>query len=206
VVFSERPHQQGFPSVFDASRYWDPVFAAVEALGLVLCCHVGSSSHVDVPGDADYLTHNAALWLNAPHALAEYVFSGTFDRFPALKLALSEASIGWLPYGLQVMDHYYEGQRAYTGSTLQRQPSEYLGTNVFGCFIDDGVGAAAIEQLGVDAVMVEVDYPHADSIWPRVREVVDQQLAHLSPADQRKVRRDNAARLFRFEPSGVGHR
>lgn len=206
VIFSERPHHQGFPSLFDADRYWDPFFAAVEERDLVLCCHIGSSSRVDMPADADYLTHNCEIWLNAPYSMVEYVFSGTFDRFPGLKVAYSEASIGWMPYMLQTMDHYYVKQGPWTKTSLQRMPSAYFGVNIFGCFIDDELGSGFIERLGVDAVMVEVDYPHADTIWPDVRKTIDRQLAHLSAADQHKVRRANAERIFRFTPTALGQR
>lgn len=204
VVFSERPHQQGFPSLFDADRYWDPVLAAVEETQVALCCHIGSSSKIDMPDDADYLTHNSEIWLNAPYSMAEYVFSGTFDRFPGLAVVYSEASIGWMPYMLQTMDHFFDAQQAWTRSELKDRPSEYFGRNMFGCFINDELGAGFIERLGVDAIMAEVDYPHADTIWPNVQSVIDKHLSGLSAEDQYKVRRSNAERVFRFTPSGLG--
>ena len=43
IAFSERPHQQGFPSLFDKNRYWDPFFHAAVDTGLTVCCHIGSS-------------------------------------------------------------------------------------------------------------------------------------------------------------------
>lgn len=206
IVFSERPHSQGFPSLFDAQRYWDPVFATAEEMGLVLSCHIGSSSQVDSPVDADYYTHMSEVWINACYALTEYIFSGTFDRFPDLKVAFSEASIGWIPYQLQTMDRYFDDRNTTAPTSLAKRPSEYFGTNVFGCFIDDPVGARFIEHLGVDNIMCEVDYPHADSLWPDVRVGLDRQLAHLSAEDQHKLRVDNARRIYGFEPSGIGQR
>jgi predicted TIM-barrel fold metal-dependent hydrolase len=205
VVFSERPHHQGFPSLFDRERYWDPLFAAAQEMALVLCCHIGSSSRVDMPDDADYLTHNCEIWLNAPYSMTEYIMSGTFDRFPELKVAYSEASIGWMPYMFQVMDHYYVEQGPWTKTEVKLTPSQYFGRNIFGCFINDACGSRSIERLGVDSVMVEVDYPHADTIWPTVRKVIDDQIRHLSQEDQFKVRRGNAERIFDFTPSALGH-
>jgi predicted TIM-barrel fold metal-dependent hydrolase len=206
VVFSERPHTQGFPSLFDKDRYWDPFFAAAQEMDLVLSCHIGSSSKVDMPDDANYLTHNSEIWLNAPYSMAEYTLSGTFDRFPGLKVAYSEASIGWMPFMLQTMDRYYRDQGAWTKIHFDRKPSDYFGTNIFGCFIRDPFGARFIEELGIDAIMVEVDYPHADTIWPSVRESIDSQLAHLTPQDQYKLRQGNAERVYGFKPSGLGQR
>lgn len=208
VVFSERPHTQGFPSLFDKDRYWDPFFAAAAEMEIVLSCHIGSSSKVDMPDDANYLTHNSEIWLNAPYSMAEYTLSGTFDRFPNLKVAYSEASIGWMPYMLQTMDHYYrdQGAEGWTKISFSRKPSEYFGRNMFGCIISDPFGARFIEELGVDAIMVEVDYPHADTIWPNVRQAIDAQLEHLSPENQYKLRQGNAERIYRFTSSGLGNR
>ncbi len=208
VIFSERPHKQGWPSLFDKNRYWDPFFAAASEMNVVLSCHIGSSSMVDMPDDANYLTHNSEIWLNAPYSMAEYTLSGTFDRFPNLKVAYSEASIGWMPYMLQTMDRYYRDQGAdgWTKIFYERMPSEYFGRNIFGCIISDPFGTRFIEELGVDAIMMEVDYPHADSIWPNVREKIDKQLVGLSPEDQYKLRRGNAQRIYGFAPSGIGQR
>ena len=205
IAFNERPHVQGWPSLFDADHYWDPFFAAAQDTDLVLCCHIGSSSQTDVPVDAHMLSRFSGTWVNAIHSFHEFTFSETFERFPQIRVAYSEASIGWMPFVLQLMDSYWVRHGGWTQSRSQR-PTEYFGRNIFGCFIDDPVGASMIEDLGVDAVMVEVDYPHTDTIWPNVRKVVDSELQHLSSEDQYKVRRGNAERVFRFTPSAIGER
>lgn len=208
IVFSERPHQQGFPSLFDPSRHWDPIFAAAQEMELVIACHIGSSSKIGAPDDADYMCHMSEVWLNAPYSLTEYIFSGTFERFPQLKVVFSEASIGWMPYQFQVMDRYWmdRASSSWQETPVKVKPSDHLGRNVFGCFIDDEVGAQWIERMGVDAFMCEVDYPHADSFWPNVQDELEEQLAGLSKEDQRKLLVTNAERVFRFTPSGLGLR
>ena len=42
VTFSENPEALNMPSIHSGS--WDPLFAACDEAGTVLCCHVGSSS------------------------------------------------------------------------------------------------------------------------------------------------------------------
>lgn len=49
IVFYERPHVQGWPSLFDPNRFWDPLFRTAEELGIVLSCHIGSSSTTRTP-------------------------------------------------------------------------------------------------------------------------------------------------------------
>jgi hypothetical protein len=76
------------------------------------------------------------------------------------------------------------------------RPSELFRDHVFGCFIDDRHGAASIGELGVENVMVECDYPHGDSSWPRARDLILEQVAHLDPDEQEKVLAGNARRVF----------
>ena len=49
--------------------------------------------------------------------------------------------------------------------------------------------------------MCETDYPHSDSTWPDSIEVVQKQIAHLTPEQQYKILRGNAERLYRFTPA-----
>jgi hypothetical protein len=58
--------------------------------------------------------------------------------------------------------------------------------------------------MGADHIMVESDYPHADSTWPHTAERVAANFGHLPAEVVRKVTVDNAAGLFGVEvPAGV---
>ena len=207
IAFSERPHQQGFPSVFDKDRYWDPFFNAAVENDLTLMCHIGSSSKIDSPVDANRVHQMAVCWMNAPYSMTEYILSQTFDRIPDLRVVYAEASIGWIPFVLQTMDRYYVRHSEWTSYGLKSSPTSYFGKHVFGAFIEDPVGASMIgNELPVEAVMAEVDYPHTDSIFPNVKKVMEEQVGHLSAEDQYKVLRGNAERVFRFNASGIGQR
>ena len=62
-------------------------------------------------------------------------------------------------------------------------------------------GADSLEcllgRIGLDHVMIESDYPHADSTWPDTQEVVHAVFGHLDPDQRRLVAAGNAATLFR---------
>jgi hypothetical protein len=82
-----------------------------------------------------------------------------------------------------------------------------LRRNFWFCAIEDPAGFITRDRIGVDKIMVESDYPHADGTWPDTQDSVDQQLQEggLSPEEQEKVTYLNAARLFRHPlPSEVG--
>ena len=53
-----------------------------------------------------------------------------------------------------------------------------------------------LDRIGVDHVMVESDYPHADSTWPDTQAVLARWFGGLPEATLRLVAGGNAAALF----------
>ena len=52
------------------------------------------------------------------------------------------------------------------------------------------------ERIGVDHILLEVDYPHADSTWPDTQAFLADRLADLSVDEARRVTHLNAAELL----------
>jgi predicted TIM-barrel fold metal-dependent hydrolase len=226
LTFSENPYFLGLPTVFDPNRYWDPVFKAAEEAEVVVCMHVGSSSNVpEITPDTPFIVNMAwMIGMRTSAALLSWLFSGIFQRMPKLNIALSEGGIGWIPWFVQRAQQVVDKQHAWISDTRRKlghtpdahKPGEGLefelhldGLNlqqllrqhVYGCFIDDPVGVVGIDYLGVDNVMAETDYPHSDSSWPDSIQLMRNQLEHLDPADQLKILRTNAERVFHFTPA-----
>jgi predicted TIM-barrel fold metal-dependent hydrolase len=76
--------------------------------------------------------------------------------------------------------------------------------NFWFCSIDDPTTLQVRDRIGVDHIMVESDYPHADSSWPDTQALLAERLADLPAADVAKLTHENAARLFRhpLPPAG----
>ena len=220
VAFSENPAALGLPSVHDRGRYWDPVFAACAEAGMPVCTHIGSSSRLPYTSDdAPPLVVATLPSFLAASSLADWLYSGLFVRYPRLKLCLSEGGIGWIPAIVERADYVFEryAPRLKTGTgfgltgmgsvdagefndgSVDVRPSELFRDHVYGCFIDDRHGAASIEEIGVDNVMVECDYPHGDSSWPHTGQLIRDQIAHLSTEDRDKVLAGNARRVFELD-------
>jgi predicted TIM-barrel fold metal-dependent hydrolase len=200
IAFTENPYRQGFPSIHDENRYWDPVFGAAQEAGMPLCMHFGSSSWVidNTSPDAPRLVHYALTPLNSMSALADWLLSGAFERFPKLQVVFSESYIGWIPFILEHADLGWERHFAWTydRKQLSRRPSEYFESNVSACLVYENQGAQRIQEIGVDRVLAEADYPHSDCQWPNTRALLEEYLSHLSEGDRTKVLRTNAERLF----------
>jgi len=203
ITFSENPSVLGYPSLHDT--YWDPVWAACSDTGTIPCMHIGSSSQLvitspDAPADVMITLQP----MNLVQCATDLVWSGIFLRFPDLKIALSEGGIGWIPYFLERIDRTYDRHRAWTGQDLKGHvPSELFKEHVITCFIDDPVGVRNREQIGIDMITWECDYPHSDAAWPDAPEGLEVELAGLSDADVNAITHENAIRLFDYDPFAI---
>ncbi len=199
VSLPEFPAQLGYPSIF--TDHWDPLLAACEETDTVVCLHTGASAWAPLPSpDPPFELLPTVFPVNALLAAGEWVWSGVALRFPDLKVAFSEGGIGWVPMLMDrldyVLDHSATGTAgAAWGADLR--PSEVLGRNFWFCTIDDPSVTPLIGRIGPDHVMVESDYPHADSTWPDTQAVVHSTFGHLPDGQRRKITAGNAARLFR---------
>jgi predicted TIM-barrel fold metal-dependent hydrolase len=176
IAFSENPHPLGLPSVHDKDRFWDPLFTACQETETVVCMHIGSSSRMPATSpDAPFIVSSTLTFSNAMGSMLDYIFSGTLERFPTLKLAYSEGQVGWMPYVLERADKLWaERSDNSFGTSLPKRPSEYLPGRVYGCIFDDEVGLKNRDAIGMDQICFETDYPHADSTFPRSKEVAEE--------------------------------
>jgi predicted TIM-barrel fold metal-dependent hydrolase len=198
VTLPERPHRIGLPSLF--SGYWDPIVAACQETDTVLSLHVGSSGMPDMPEDSPMVALGATLFGQMSlSACAEWIWSGLPARFPDIKIAMSEGGIGWVAMLLDRLDNIVERSgygRDYDPSGLL--PAEVLQRNFWFCTIDDPSTIGTRHRIGIDHVMVEVDYPHGDSTWPDTQSVIQRCWGDLPVDELRKLTHDNAARLYRW--------
>ncbi|MCL5444894.1 MAG: amidohydrolase, partial [Actinobacteria bacterium] len=138
--------------------------------------------------------------VNALVAAAEWLWSGVPIRFPRLSVALSEGGIGWVPMLMDRVDyvvaHSASGNESVSWPS-DLKPSEVLRRNFWFCTIDDPSVIRLRDVIGVDHIMAECDYPHADSTWPDTQDVIASSLRDLPEAELRAVAGGNAARLFR---------
>lgn len=196
LSFPEAPHMSGFPSVH--TRYWDPIFAACEETGNVLCLHVGSGGGiVQTSPDAPFGANGVLFGTAAMMTAIDWVYSQVAYRFPNIKIALSEGGIGWVPGLLDRLDHCDKFGETWWSADVR--PTELLLRNFWFCMLDDPRTMPIIDSIGVDRVMFEVDYPHADSCWPNSQAMLDKLIKDLPAHAQQQISWKNAADLFGLE-------
>ncbi|HUJ64367.1 MAG TPA: amidohydrolase family protein [Acidimicrobiales bacterium] len=195
VTLPERPHIVGLPSLWDRD-HWDPIIEACDETETVICLHVGSSGMLKHPDGAPGLQLGSTLFGQLSlHASAEWLWSGHPVRHPTLKIAMSEGGVGWVAMLLDRLDNIID--RSGYGLGWDERPADVLLRNFWFCTIDDPSTIDTRYRIGVENIMVEVDYPHGDSTWPDTQEVIRQAWGHIPTTELRAMCSENAARLFR---------
>jgi predicted TIM-barrel fold metal-dependent hydrolase len=197
LTFPENPTPIGLPSF--STRFWDPVWEAVTETDTVVCMHIGTSGVVPMPSDDSPFIIGIALAPTAAWSTCVDLIMGEIPRrYPTIKFALSEGGIGWVPFALERADRSWERHRYWSGMDDGLSPSDIFRRNVSVCFIGESMGVEARHHIGVDRIMWECDYPHADTPWPDSQKEVDQSLQGVPADEVALITHGNAEKLFRW--------
>jgi predicted TIM-barrel fold metal-dependent hydrolase len=199
VSFPEMPPGLGLPSIY--TTYWDPLFVACQETDSVINMHVGSSStHVMSAPDApiDLMLHY--LFVNSELAFSDWLYSGVLQDFPGLRIVLSEGQVGWMPFVLQRLDNTWRKTRMndYGGRRATELPSSVVPGRVYGSIFDDLQGLIDRTAMGTAQILVETDFPHADSTYPHSEKVISEMVATagLDARETELVTRKNAITAY----------
>ena len=194
-----RPMQQRY----DHPMY-ETLWAAAQDLGMPLSLHVGTYRWQ--PGtEPNQSAQDIVAFTNrdcdARNAIAAMIYAGVFERFPKLRVGVVEFEVAWAPYFLARLDNVYT-ERA-VGRKLVRfkdgmLPSDFFRCNVFISFQEDDLGIQLRSVIGVENLMWGSDYPHAESTFPRSRQIVEHLLKDVPEKEQAMIAGENAARLYHF--------
>lgn len=196
VSFSEQPAAQRLPSPH--SGHWDPFLAACEETGTVLCLHTGSSQWVPLNSrDAPHEMMTTMFPLAAAVSAADWLWSGVTLRFPNLRIVMSEGGIGWVPLLVDRLDYIaHHSARGYSNWKGDLSPADELRRSFWFCMLDDPSTLELRHVIGVEHIMLEMDYPHSDSTWPDTQQLVTDRLGRLPARERDAITHANAADLF----------
>ncbi|WP_165186582.1 amidohydrolase family protein [Caulobacter soli] len=201
ISINENPTVIGLPSIHNA--YWKPFFKTVNHLDMTICLHIGGGNpaphaSMETPIEAWISTMPMTIAVGA----ADWLQLDALQEYPSLRIALSEGSIGWVPYFMERADFSNARHKAWTNSRFPgtMKPSDTFKRHFLNCFIDDAFGLQNIQHIGEDNIAYECDYPHSDTLWPEVPEYLWPTVKHLTREQIDKVTHKNAMRWFRFDP------
>jgi predicted TIM-barrel fold metal-dependent hydrolase len=202
IAFSENPTVLGLPSVH--TDHWDPLWSAVEATGLPVCMHIGSSSRLMTTSpDAPPTVLVSLNGVNSMMAAVDWLMSGILERYEGIKVMLSEGGAGWIPYMLERMDKAFHDKRIRPNQSIGQTskggamlPSELFKRQMYVCLVDERFALRSLGDIPVDNLLFEGDYPHGDGLWPDNRKYLQKALADVSDGDAGKIAYSNLAELL----------
>ena len=202
LTFTENPATLGYPSFH--SDHWDPLWQALVDTDTVLSIHLGSSGQLVVTApDAPVDVMITLQPMNICTAAADLLWSRVVKQYPSIKIALSEGGTGWIPYFLDRLDRTYDMHHLWTGQDFgDKTPSDVFREHFLTCFIADPVGLRLREEIGLDNIAWECDYPHSDSSWPWAPEELAAVATRydVPKADLDKITYQNAMRWYSYDP------
>ena len=195
VTFPERPHAIGLPSLW-VREHWDPIIEAVIETETVVSLHVGSSGlEIGPPGGAPLQIGATLFGQQSLTSCAEWLWSQYPLKHPSLKIAMSEGGIGWVAMLIDRLENMVD--RSGYGRGWDMRPADVLRRNFWFCTLDDPSTIDTRHAIGVENIMVEVDYPHGDGTWPDTQRVIEQYWGHIPAEELRAMCCLNAAALYR---------
>ena len=209
IVLPDRPERlsQGYIGTDGkVSPFWEEIFQTCNDTGIPLNFHLNAS-----------LDANSAIWDNLGfdqrlpiHALLHHVgcaatmsnfmVSGILDRYPKLKIGLIESGAGWVPFWLEAMEHQLDEFRTAENRGLKLRPKEYFKRHFWVSFwFETYAPTKMLDEIGVDRLMFETDFPHPTSLYPGVQEKLVNVLGGYDHATRRRVLEQNAVELYNLK-------
>lgn len=184
---------------YDQPAY-EPLWEAAESLGVPLLMHVGANQAVLGREPMIDLVRHATKDLHVQASLASMALSGVFRRHPKLRVGAIEFGASWMAYLMQQVD------RVYTRGPAERRqlpagelPSDHLRRGVFLSFQADRAAIGWRGVIGLENLLWGNDYPHAESTFPRSREILGEDLAGVPREEAKRITRDNTCATFGFQ-------
>jgi predicted TIM-barrel fold metal-dependent hydrolase len=136
------------------------------------------------------------------------LLGGVFERFPRLKMVMTETGLAWVPPLLESLDRmiiqirdtgatgeirYTDGNKRTMTATEAFQQNFWMGVSQPG-----PADVAARHVLAEGRMMWGSDYPHDEGTYPFTREHLRQVFEGVEPEEMGRILGGNAANLYDF--------
>jgi len=186
---------------------WDPVYAALEANGILLSFHIGTEPHDASTSHGAYYRGPGGALLNyvettygGQRATTKLIAAGVFDRFPDLRIIVSEGGATWGPFIADRLDEGYRQHGSAVRPLLRKMPSEYLYSNVYASFQHDRSAVAAVTAMGWRNVLWGSDYPHIEGTYGHTQKTLHELFDDVDEATRRRITVGAFEELFPHVP------
>jgi predicted TIM-barrel fold metal-dependent hydrolase len=218
VVMPGQPQKGGLPDPADES--WDPLYEALSDLDLPINIHIGANVVSDIYDEMSKPQGPSVRWqrpmMTDPRAgtggsqlfgdneifIINFVMSDLALKFPNLRWVSVESGIGWIPHCLESIDFLYrEKFDGYPDSPEPLVPDAFdmFRRALYACFwFERSAPEHLLEDIGVDNVLWETDFPHSTALHPNPVERAAENLKDVPREHITKIMQDNAAKLYKI--------
>ena len=134
--------------------------------------------------------------------IVQMIASGVFERHPKLYAGMVESGVSFIPWLMEAADMAAKAHHFWVRPKLKEMPSFYFRRNCFSSFQEDVAGLKIVEDFDFVANCIwGNDYPHHEGSWPHSAQASERQMGQLKDATRGKLLGENAARLFKLDPS-----
>jgi uncharacterized protein len=210
IVMPDRPERVSSSTGYigrdgKVSPFWEEFFEMCDATGTPLNFHLNSSLDAgsaiwDNLGFDQRLPINALMYhMGCAATMCNFMVSGLLDKYPNLKIGLIESGMGWVPFVLEAMEHQLDEFRTIQNRGLKRRPKEYFKQFWVSYWFEDFAPKHMLEEIGLDRVMFETDFPHPTSLYPGVQDKLVETLGGYDYAIRKRVLETNACELYNLK-------
>lgn len=184
---------------------YDPFWAAAQEYGVPLTMHIftgtsldgGLPAHWGAPGGT--IKGYTLAHTTVANTVMDLICGGVVERFPKLKIIVSEFETGWIAHFLQRLDHAIYRTPRFAVDYLTMKPSEYFRRNFYATFEDDHEGVLTREAIGVRNLNWGNDYPHHDATWPNSMPVLERIMAGVPEEEVERMCFKNVVELYHVD-------
>lgn len=188
---------------------YDRLWQVFDERGLIITMHGGTGSPSYHRSPVTPLLMVMEVPFYAQKSLWHFILSGVFERFPNLRMVLTEQGTDWLPAALKRLDDFWS-QLTSTGQigeltmsvseVVPRKPSEYFEDHVWiGASFPGITDVDAMRHVGTHKIMWGSDYPHDEGTHPYSREALRRTFIDFTDDEKRAMFGGNAASLYGFD-------
>jgi uncharacterized protein len=186
------------------ARAWDPLWVALQELGVPVCFHAGSAPSVLFDISPTYNKVTGAAFDNVRRAAGSaaiingMVLSGILYRFPKLEAVFPGSAIDYVPFALEALDHQWESQILAKNEGYNERPSEIFHRQCYVTTWKEKVGLRNRRYIGADRILWESEFPRVTSTYPESARLIENNFSEVPKDEREQILWRNAARLYKL--------
>ncbi len=190
---------------------YDPLWATCQELEMPVNFHSGPAPQEEYWGAEGRVSEGRleggmgifaceAVWTVA-RPLTFFIWGGVLERFPKLKVVITEATTTWAPSFIEHLDERYfdwhvTAKLGNYRKHLSLSPGEYFRRNIrMGTFFGRRE-AERRAQSGVECMMWGSDFPHPEGTWPQTHDMMLETFRGLPEDEIGAMLGENAADCY----------